>query len=111
VAQGLTTGRAFVLAGAGASREWLYVALSRGREGNRVYIAEDDLGREEFAPVDPHRPDAHRRLAAALARSEAEPMAIDVAAEARLAQHLDLQRRIAERQLRRGRDDGLGIDR
>ena len=77
VAQGLTTGRAFVLADAGASREWLYVALSRGREGNRLYVADDERGREEFAPVDPHRPGAHRRLAAALARREGQRMAID----------------------------------
>ena len=100
IAQGLTTGRAFVLADAGASREWLYVALSRGREGNRLYLADDARGREEFAPVDPHRPDAHRRLAAALARSEAQPMAIDVVSEERL-----------DRRFRRQRDDGWGIDR
>jgi len=33
-AQGLTTERAFTLADDGAWREWLYVALSRGREAN-----------------------------------------------------------------------------
>jgi hypothetical protein len=53
------------------------VALSRGREGSRLYVADDKRGREEFAPVDPHRPGAHRRLAAALARSEGQTMAID----------------------------------
>jgi conjugative relaxase-like TrwC/TraI family protein len=108
VAQGLTTGRAFVLADAGASREWLYVALSRGQEGNRLYIGDDDRGREEFAPLDSQPRTAHQRLAAVLARTEAQPMAIDVAAEERLARRLDMARRMAER---RARDDGWGIDR
>jgi ATP-dependent exoDNAse (exonuclease V) alpha subunit len=78
IAQGLTTERAFALADAGASREWLYVALSRGRKANRLYIADADRLRDEFAPVDRHRPDAWRRLALALARTEAQVMAIDV---------------------------------
>jgi conjugative relaxase-like TrwC/TraI family protein len=102
IAQGLTTERAFALADAGASREWLYVALSRGRKANRLYIADADRLRDEFAPVDPHRPDAWRRLASALARTEAQVMAIDV------DRGLDADHRVTAR---RGPSADLGIDR
>lgn len=110
VAQGLTTVRTFVLAESGATREWLYVAMCRGRQTNWLYIADEDPTRDEFAPVDRHRADAWRRLAAALARSEAEPMAIDLAAERATARRSDLEQRIAARQARR-RDNDFGIDR
>ena len=53
VAQGATVDRAFVLASEGMSREWAYVALSRGRLSNRLYVAaQPDDERAEFAPVD-----------------------------------------------------------
>jgi hypothetical protein len=105
VAQGLTTERTFVLAESGGTREWLYVAMSRGRQANRLYIADENRARDEFAPTDPHRPDAWRRLAAALGRSEAQPMAIDLAAEAARDRRRDLDKRIAARQRGRVRDD------
>src|SRR3954471_4355992 len=40
VAQGLTVDHSLVLAGGGMSSEWAYVALSRGRQKNRLYVAE-----------------------------------------------------------------------
>ena len=50
VAQGATVDRAFVLAGEGIDREWAYVALSRGRLANRLYVAtQPDDARAEFA--------------------------------------------------------------
>ena len=39
VAQGVTVDHAFVLASEGIDREWAYVALSRGRQSNRLYLA------------------------------------------------------------------------
>ena len=39
VAQGMTVDRAFVLAGEGICREWVYTAMSRGREANHLCIA------------------------------------------------------------------------
>jgi hypothetical protein len=100
-----------VLVHSGGTREWLYVAMSRGRQANRLYIADENRARDEFAPTDPHRPDAWRRLAAALGRSEAQPMAIDLAAEAARDRRRDLEERIAARQRRRIRADDFGIDR
>ncbi len=38
VAQGLTVDRSYVLADEGISLEWGYVALSRGREENQLYL-------------------------------------------------------------------------
>jgi ATP-dependent exoDNAse (exonuclease V) alpha subunit len=102
VAQGLTTERTFVLADSGGTRDWLYVAMSRGRQSNRLYIADEDRARDEFAPVDRCRRNAWQRLAVALTRSEAQPMGIDIAAQDR---RRDLERRIA------ARDDNFGIDR
>jgi hypothetical protein len=78
VAQGATVDRAFVLASEGMSREWAYVALSRGRLCNRLYVAaQPDDERAEFAPTDPERRDPIERLAAALRDSDAQVLAID----------------------------------
>jgi hypothetical protein len=37
-AQGITVDRTFAVLGGGTSREWAYVAMSRGRESNRAYL-------------------------------------------------------------------------
>jgi ATP-dependent exoDNAse (exonuclease V) alpha subunit len=55
VAQGLTVDRTFVLATEGMTQEWAYVAMSRGRHSNRLYVAARGDGlRAEFAPTDCH---------------------------------------------------------
>ncbi len=78
VAQGATVDRCFVLASEGMSREWAYVALSRGRLSNRLYVAaQPDDARAEFAPVQPERRDPVERLAAALRESDGQVLAID----------------------------------
>ena len=78
VAQGATVDRAFVLASEGMSREWAYVALSRGRLSNRLYVAaQPDDERAEFAPTSPELRDPVERLAAALRDSDAQVLAID----------------------------------
>jgi ATP-dependent exoDNAse (exonuclease V) alpha subunit len=65
IAQGLTVDRGFVLADPGIDQEWAYVALSRGRESNRLYLsASRDELRSEFAPTNPEPPDPVARLAA-----------------------------------------------
>ena len=80
VAQGSTLRRAYVLAGDGLSKEWGYTALTRGREANYLYVAEEHgLGRAEFAPADPfdHRSTTIERTARALQTSAGRSMAID----------------------------------
>jgi conjugative relaxase-like TrwC/TraI family protein len=78
VAQGLTVDHSLVLASGGIGNEWAYVALSRGRESNRLYVAErEDDGRAEFAPVDQAGAGAMERLRRSLEASQAQILAID----------------------------------
>jgi ATP-dependent exoDNAse (exonuclease V) alpha subunit len=49
-AQGMTCAQTFVLATDGLSKEWAYVALSRGRESNRLYATREAQESAEFAP-------------------------------------------------------------
>jgi ATP-dependent exoDNAse (exonuclease V) alpha subunit len=46
----LTCSQTFVLASDGLSREWAYVALSRGRESNRLYLTREARESAEFMP-------------------------------------------------------------
>ena len=45
LAQGMTCRQTFVLATDQLSREWAYVALSRGTQSNRLYVLEGDAAR------------------------------------------------------------------
>ena len=55
-----------------------YIALSRGRETNHLYLAERlDDARDEFAPAAPVRRGARERLIASLESSRAQVLAID----------------------------------
>ncbi len=76
VAQGITVDRAHVL-GQGLTRESGYTAMSRGREANHLYVAEEVPAREQFAPADLTRPTAVGRLVNDLQRSDAQELAID----------------------------------
>jgi hypothetical protein len=77
VAQGLTAERAFVLGSDVMYREWVYTAMSRGRTVNRLYmVGSGDQARDEIAPV--ARASTDEELRAALRRSEAKAMALDV---------------------------------
>ena len=78
VAQGLTVDHALVLADEGIDREWAYVALSRGRQSNRMYLtgAPDDA-RADYAPVTQPTTDPVERLARQLTSSSAQVLAID----------------------------------
>jgi conjugative relaxase-like TrwC/TraI family protein len=98
VAQGLTVDQAFVLASDGIDREWAYVAMSRGRHSNRLYIAaHPDDDRAEFAPVSA-RGDPLERLARGLGASNAQVLAIDAGRPVESADSWDaLQRAARER--------------
>jgi hypothetical protein len=77
LAQGMTCRQTFVLATDQLSREWGYVALSRGTDSNRLYVIEGDAPeRLEFAPG----ADAVRTtLAERFGRSTAQRLASDQA--------------------------------
>lgn len=77
-AQGMTTGTAFVLGGEDLYREAGYVALSRGRRENHLYlVAPDPPGREHARPEPSPAPLS--AAARALTASRAQTMAVDAA--------------------------------
>ena len=83
VAQGATVDRTFVLATDGIRREWAYVAMSRGRVANQLYVADRADGeRVEFAPQDRGAASGTERLAASLRSSSAQVLAIDSGSQA-----------------------------
>lgn len=82
VAQGMTVDRCYVLAGEGVNREWAYVALSRGRESNHLYLSrQPDQARAEFAPAVGEAGDPIARLGARLQTSAGQVLAIDAGRE------------------------------
>ena len=77
-AQGMTTDRALVLGDESMYREWGYVAMSRGREENRLYVVMGDgCGRDEVGGA-VERPYVLDELTRALERSKAKSLAIDL---------------------------------
>jgi hypothetical protein len=78
LAQGMTCRRTFVLVGDQLTREAGYVALSRGRESNRLYLLNSpDSERDEYSPRGPGRPAPLRELVETLRRSRAQTLATD----------------------------------
>ena len=77
-AQGMTTDRAFVLGSDDLYKEWGYVAMSRGRLENKLYLAVDHnrLAEELDIPPEPGR-DALLDLTAALERPRGQYLALD----------------------------------
>jgi len=77
-AQGLTARRALVLADPGVGRDWLYTAMTRGRDANQLYlVARLDRDRDEFGPSARAQPDAIEALAAQLERYQSQELALD----------------------------------
>ncbi|MDC7120589.1 relaxase domain-containing protein [Cellulomonas fimi] len=72
-AQGVTVDLAHVLVHPGMTRENLYVAMTRGRRSNRLYVSVDPVNPECDELPDPHAAgDAHEILEGILATSGAE---------------------------------------
>ena len=94
LAQGMTCRRTFILATDQLTREAAYVALSRGRESNRIYALEPGAPeRAEYAPAPGREKDARAVLVDAFGRSQAQTMASDVDRSARLLAELAAVRR------------------
>ncbi len=77
-AQGISVGEAFVLGTEGLDREHAYSAVSRGADGNWLYLSEETI-RAEDGHAPEVEPDAIERLEAGLGRSTADGLAIDFA--------------------------------
>ena len=78
-AQGMTTDKAFVLGDETLYREWGYVAMSRGKQSNSLYVVSSaDLDREELGGEVAATIDPTAELTRALARSHAQELASDL---------------------------------
>lgn len=86
-AQGLTVDQAFVLGSDQLYREWGYVAMSRGRTANRLYLvnAHDDDRDLAVAHADERRAPPLDAATKALARTAAQTSATDAALAARVS--------------------------
>ena len=77
-AQGVTTGRTFVIVNGATEREWAYVAMSRGRQANTLYLANPGPAEEACTHLTrPDQKEALDALTASLGRSSAHAAAID----------------------------------
>lgn len=85
-AQGLTADQAFVLGSDQLYREWGYVAMSRGRDANRLYLVNAHDDRDlAVAHADERKLPPLDAVTHALARSAAQTSAIDAALAASIA--------------------------
>ena len=80
-AQGMTVDRCRVLVSAGMNRQALYVAASRGRHVNQLYVADDELPDIEAERPDPETPPAVVTLRAIIARDASDATAHRTRAE------------------------------
>jgi len=104
-AQGKTVTSAFVLVDDTTTREWAYTALSRGQEGNRLYVVQHEGNAMDDLTHGPARvDDALARLPRSLERSTAQEMAVDSGTRAKLEllrrEITDLQRLLDAREVR-----------
>jgi ATP-dependent exoDNAse (exonuclease V) alpha subunit len=77
-AQGVTTGRTFTVIAGGANREWTYVAMSRGRQTNTLYLATPEPSDEHCTHLTHEdRRNALDALTTSLGRSSAHAAAVD----------------------------------
>ncbi|MDF1597158.1 MAG: MobF family relaxase [Acidimicrobiia bacterium] len=77
-AQGVTTGRTFVLIDGTTDREWAYVAMSRGRQTNTLYLTNVGPADEQCTHLThTGHHDALERLTATLKRGSTQSAAID----------------------------------
>lgn len=99
-AQGLTVDQAFVLGSDQLYREWGYVAMSRGRDVNRLYLvnAHDNDRDLAVAHAEERKPAPLDAATRALGRTAAQTSATDAALTARLttASTPQLEQRFAE---------------
>jgi ATP-dependent exoDNAse (exonuclease V) alpha subunit len=77
-AQGMTVDTAHApLVGNDTSREALYVAASRGRQGSQLYVLKDNLLAPDLDPPEQRQRNAREVLADVISRSEATPSATE----------------------------------
>ena len=90
-AQGVTTGRTFTVMAGATDREWAYVAMSRGRQTNTLYLANPKPHHQQCTHLThPERRDPLDALTASLGRRAAQTAAIDHFAGGRPSDNADI---------------------
>jgi conjugative relaxase-like TrwC/TraI family protein len=77
-AQGITVDRTFAVLGGGTSREWAYVAMSRGRESNRAYLLSPESDEQCAHVSHPNRTDPLEAATSRLKRRERRAAAVEL---------------------------------
>jgi conjugative relaxase-like TrwC/TraI family protein len=77
-AQGITVDRTFTVLGGGTSREWAYVAMSRGCESNRAYLLSPESDEQCAHVSHPNRSDPLEVATSRLKRRERHEAAVDL---------------------------------
>jgi hypothetical protein len=95
-AQGATARRSHTVAGDGVYREWVYVAMSRGREANTIYLTDPELGNDECEHLTHQQSDRIPALLSSLARSATESAALDTGRGPKTLTDKQLEQRLAE---------------
>jgi len=107
LAQGMTCRQTFVLVSDSMSREGGYVALSRGRVANHLYVvASEPSERDEYAPASRDIPDPHTALVERLSRSQVQTLAVDTGAPRPRVVERPMTERRAGRSLFESREHG-----
>ena len=95
-AQGATARRSHTVAGDGVDREWVYVAMSRGREANMIYLTDPELGNDECEHLTHQHPERIAALIVGLTRTATEPAALDTGRGPKTFTDKQLEQRLAE---------------
>ena len=82
--------------GSKKKKEWVYVAMSRGRDANTMYLTEPDRDDEECIHVAHQHPGRLPALMASLSRSAAQPAALDYGRGPQRLSDAQLSRRLSD---------------
>jgi len=95
-AQGATASRVHTVAGGSVDREWIYVAMSRGREANTIYLTDPGRGDDECTHVAHQHPGRLPALMTALGRTASQPAALDSGRGPQLLSDAQLSHRLTD---------------
>jgi hypothetical protein len=108
-AQGATARRAHTVAGDGIDREWVYVAMSRGRESNTIYLTDPQLGNDECEHLTHRHPERIAALIAGLARTATEPAGLDTGRGPKILTDEQLEQRFADAEVELAASVAVGL--